>query len=563
MTDTERLAELESTVRALHAELVEMRDRVREIETENQHLRADPSGTRSRPAGATVAEDEARPVGLARRRLLVGGATAGAAAVAGVVAAGQPAAAANGDLMYVGHAHAASLATAVIYSGTGTGFVAEANSPGAGLHGHQSGSGAGTSGESTGAGPGVQGKGATGPGVFGQSTTTGVVGQANATGVQGQSANTGVRGESTAGGNGVHGRSANVGVLGQSTGGGNGVWGDSSGVGVYGRSTGGNGRGVHGQSPATGVVGQSTGGGSGVHGLSSGTGVYGESTGDGIGVAGQGTTSAGVAGYSTSAQGVYGESDGDGVLGNGRTSSSVGVYGQSVGVGVVGHSTGGAIGVSGSATGSGIGVRASSVNGFALTAECGDGTGLAVVAKTNLRLAPVSGRTAPTGDASAHVRGDVVIDASGVVWLCVANGTPGTWRTLSGPASSGQFHVLRAPARVYDSRPGTSPSTIGPKTKFATNQTRTFDLKANNSGVPAGATAALVTLLLVNASTTAGNMTIWANGVTKPQANTLVWGGTAGRFTATAVTALDNQARVQVNASRTTDLVIDVVGYYR
>lgn len=55
---------------------------------------------------------------------------------------------------------------------------------------------------------------------------------------------------------------------------------------------------------------------------------------------------------------------------------------------------------------------------------------------------------------------------------------------------------------------------------------------------------------------------MWAQGVAKPQANTLVWGGAAGRFSATAVSALDSQARIQVAASHPTDIVVDVVGYY-
>jgi hypothetical protein len=42
----------------------------------------------------------------------------------------------------------------------------------------------------------------------------------------------------------------------------------------------------------------------------------------------------------------------------------------------------------------------------------------------------------------------------------------------------------------------------------------------------------------------------------------MVWGGNAQRFTATAVTALDPSAKVQVEASLATDLVLDVVGYY-
>ncbi len=41
------------------------------------------------------------------------------------------------------------------------------------------------------------------------------------------------------------------------------------------------------------------------------------------------------------------------------------------------------------------------------------------------------------------------------------------------------------------------------------------------------------------------------------------WGAGAGRWTVTAVSALDSQARVQVNVSAQTDLVLDVVGYYR
>ena len=45
-------------------------------------------------------------------------------------------------------------------------------------------------------------------------------------------------------------------------------------------------------------------------------------------------------------------------------------------------------------------------------------------------------------------------DADGNLWFCVADGTPGTWRQLSGAATSGQLHVLAGPVRVYDSRPG-------------------------------------------------------------------------------------------------------------
>ncbi|QXC62325.1 hypothetical protein KSP35_05835 [Aquihabitans sp. G128] len=148
------------------------------------------------------------------------------------------------------------------------------------------------------------------------------------------------------------------------------------------------------------------------------------------------------------------------------------------------------------------------------------------------------------------------------LWYCVEGGAPGKWRKVSGTTTAGAFHVLPAPARTYDSRPGTSPQ-VGTKAPLVANQARVIDLKANGSGVPAGATAALLTVLLVNAPAGAGNATVWAAGVGKPQANTVVWGPSGGRFTATAVSALDAQARIQVSANLATDVVVDVVGYYR
>ena len=268
-------------------------------------------------------------------------------------------------------------------------------------------------------------------------------------------------------------------------------------------------------------------------------------------------------------KGIHVRSSGDGIT---VDASSVGV--ESTGaIGVIGRGSLGVVGISPNE----VGTRGSGAIGVEAISTSGPGTttGMALRAKgrngvevdaslVHLRLSNTAGnRTDPNEDGINHNRGDIVETSSGDLWLCTTAGFPGTWRKLAGPATAGAFHVLPAPARVYDSRPGFAPTSVGPKTPFAAGSTRVFDLRANGSGVPAGATAAMVTLLLVNAASGAGNLTIWANGATKPVANTLVWGGTAGRFAATAVTALDAQARVQVNASARTDLVIDVVGYYR
>ncbi|MCU1452483.1 MAG: hypothetical protein JWN46_629 [Acidimicrobiales bacterium] len=180
-----------------------------------------------------------------------------------------------------------------------------------------------------------------------------------------------------------------------------------------------------------------------------------------------------------------------------------------------------------------------------------------------LLLVPAGSPGSPTS--GPHVKGELYTDSDGSLWSCVVDapaGGTGTWRKLAGPTSAGTFHVLPAPVRVYDSRPGTFPST-GPKTPLSANTARTLDVTVNNSGVPMGATAVTVNLLLVNAVAGNGNFTIWANGVARPQANNMVWGGNLGRYSSLATTAISSAGQVQVLSAVQTDFVLDVVGYYR
>ena len=292
----------------------------------------------------------------------------------------------------------------------------------------------------------------------------------------------------------------------------------------------------------------------------------------GYGAVGTNTTGVGVYGRSDEESGVYGQStSGYGVQATSQTSfgvyatsdSQIGVYGSSrTKEGVYGYSDTLA-GVSGFSP-TYQGVLGSSISGTGVWGEGGDGFGLVGIGDlAAVALRPHTGaRPAPTGDAVGHSPGDLVMDGSGVLWLCTVAGTPGTFRRVGGPASAGAFHVLPAPVRVYDSRPLTLPN-VGSKTPLAANVSRVLDTTANSSGVPSDATAVLATLLLVNAFNGNGNLTIWANGVTKPLSNTIVWGAGAGRWTASAVTALGAGGNVQVQASVATDLVLDIVGYYR
>jgi len=61
------------------------------------------------------------------------------------------------------------------------------------------------------------------------------------------------------------------------------------------------------------------------------------------------------------------------------------------------------------------------------------------------------GGAAPITLTNAHKAGELYSDETATLWLCVLDGTPGTWRELSGATSSGSFHAI-SPKRVYDSR---------------------------------------------------------------------------------------------------------------
>ena len=259
------------------------------------------------------------------------------------------------------------------------------------------------------------------------------------------------------------------------------------------------------------------------------------------------------------AGGVMGESDTDvGVLGASNTGTAViGLSGGSYGVLGVGDDYVGTAGMSDN----GIGVYGQSDKSAGVRGDASKGPGgIFGSPYAQLALASVGERLVPTSDTVHHAVGEIVLDLNADVWLCTVAGTPGTWRKLGGPATAGAFHVNPTPVRVYDSRAGTAPSTL-PKTPLGANEQRTVSL-ANSSGAPKGATAAMVTCLLVNTSTGNGNFTMWKAGTAKPASNSLVWGGSTARFTATAVSALDVNAKVLVSSSLQTDIVLDVVGYY-
>ena len=139
-----------------------------------------------------------------------------------------------------------------------------------------------------------------------------------------------------------------------------------------------------------------------------------------IGVEGRSANSGGIGVKGTNGSNV-------GVLGDGAIGVR-GVSGASQGVGVEGstsHST--AIGVSGSNVNN-VGVQGfgrTGVQGTSLNGVGGQFTG----GRAAIRLEPRSSVGRPTG--GIHQRGELVIDALGALFVCTANGAPGTWRKVT------------------------------------------------------------------------------------------------------------------------------------
>ena len=352
----------------------------------------------------------------------------------------------------------------------------------------------------------------------------------------------------------------------------------NSGLGVRGETL--TGTGVQGRSqaavgPAIGVDGFVAGTlSTGVRGIatnstSATTGVLGQvASADGTGVRGVNTVTTG------SAVGTRGESSspgGSGVLGSnfsltGTALAVAGMTSSPTGTAILGNAlavSGSAIGVWGSSSApSGVGVQGTAP-GSGVSATSTDGVG--VVSSSNRTQLRLDGTpAAPLGAGLARSAGEIVLDTGKNLWLCVVSGTPGIWRRLGGASTAGALTLLSTPVRVYDSRPGNNPTTP-PKTPITGGTTRVIDTKGSGSGVPAGASGVLVTLTVVNVSANGGFLALFKAGAATPSTSSINWSGAGQVVATTTVSAVDATGQVAVYCppSSSTDLILDVIGYYQ
>jgi hypothetical protein len=172
----------------------------------------------------------------------------------------------------------------------------------------------------------------------------------------------------------------------------------------------------------------------GVRGVSTtSNGVYGSSTFD-HGVLGTGTQAVGVVGTSTYDNGVYGQSTNSfGVYG--KSTSSSAVVGLVVGSVLPTNAQTGKYGVLGVSTTAGVvgvtsGLTGPSSGAYGVFGDGGPSGygGYFQGGVAPLHLTPATTSGPPTSN--YHTKGDLWVDSGGVLYICTAAGTPGTWQTV-------------------------------------------------------------------------------------------------------------------------------------
>jgi hypothetical protein len=154
--------------------------------------------------------------------------------------------------------------------------------------------------------------------------------------------------------------------------------------------------------------------------------------------------------------------------------------------------------------------------------------------------------------ANAHTLGQFWLDSAGVLWQCVAAGTPGRWVRQS------PLVPVNPPARVLDSR-----NTGGP---ISNGQTRAVTVTGTfgASTIPTGISAVLTNLTAAEGSGS-GFLAMFQHGTTwSGTSNLNVTNGQTIANNATSPVSAGNPGQVDVRCGGplTTQFIVDVFGYY-
>ena len=168
-------------------------------------------------------------------------------------------------------------------------------------------------------------------------------------------------------------------------------------------------------------------------------------------------------------------------------------------------------------------------------------------------------------------KGDILFTDEGNLWLADADGSLVRLGGTSTAGSAGELFLLDAPVRVYDSRPAaagpaaTGDGPLGASAERAVSLATGFVGAVATPAVPAGATAALVTLTVAD-TTGSGFLGLFSNALAAwPGTSTINWSSAGQAIATTTVSGVDAAAKVKLHSGGSvvgTNFILDVIGYY-
>ncbi len=195
---------------------------------------------------------------------------------------------------------------------------------------------------------------------------------------------------------------------------------------------------------------------------------------------------------------------------------------------------------------SGWGVYAYSLSGVALAAA---GTGRIFQTLSGFTGAPTSGY---------NFKGEQIRDSKGDLYLCIAEGTPGTWRKVAAgiPGVSGAINFLANPIRLLDTR------TSFPYVAGSTHALQVTGVSIGGISVPIGAVGVVGNVTVVRASAS-GDLRLYP-GSTAPDTSSINFA--AGQIVANGVTVgLNGSGQLNIKVDMPTganvNVLFDASGY--
>ena len=189
---------------------------------------------------------------------------------------------------------------------------------------------------------------------------------------------------------------------------------------------------------------------------------------------------------------------------------------------------------------------------------------LAAAGTGRVLQAPQGAAGPPTSTEINFSIGESIRDADGVLYLCVASGSPGVWaQVAAGPTgyAQGASCLLSAPIRLLDTRFGaTAPTSPGHQLAAGGILSLQVTGEAVDSiVVPASAVAVIGNVTAVNTAGR-GYLTLWPDGATQPGASSLNFPATTAVANGVTV-ALSSAGVANIYTNQATDILFDATGF--